>query len=121
MTNNSFSIGMTFRPSGSLRIVMAYFNTVDEDISAAAAAAAAEATNPPNLLQIRVVDSDFSSTSAVKGPIEAFVIAQVGDLRKQTQVSKKSLQPAWDDLIEIPVTDGQGNIEITVKHTQLLR
>lgn len=39
-----------------------------------------EASNLPNLLQVRVLNGEFIQN------IEAYVIVQVGDLRKETKV-----------------------------------
>jgi hypothetical protein len=111
--------GMTFKPSGRIQVILTYFNSQDDDM--AHGQDTGEATNAPNLLQIRVLDADFSTTSVVKGPVEAFVIAQVGDLRKQSSVSKKSFTPTWDEILELPVVNGSEIIEITVKQSQLIQ
>eukprot|EP01035_Chromulina_nebulosa_P020400 gene20400-26471_t len=110
---------MKARPSGRIHIIMTYFNTIDEDVIMNVAVPTLQA---PNLLQIRVLEGDFTSGILSKSPFESFVVVQVNDLRKESKVSKRSLVPVWDDNIELPVSDGSSMIELTVKkQTQLLR
>ena len=40
---------------------------------------------------------------------------------KQTQSAKKSKTPTWNDTIQIPITDGNEMIDITVKQTAIIR
>lgn len=53
--------------------------------------------------------------------MEAFATIQIGDLRKETRSAKKSKTPTWNETIQIPISDGDEIIDITVKHASILR
>jgi Ca2+-dependent lipid-binding protein len=103
-------------PSGRVHILATYFNSVDDDVLMSIQQAAYDT---PNLLQIKV--SDAGELGDRSSAYDAFVIVQVGNLRKETKVAKRSTTPQWDEDLEIPTTDGSQMVELTVRHASILR
>jgi hypothetical protein len=95
---------------------MIYFNKSDADMQGSTGVEAG--AKPPNLLEVHVSDARGLGDGK---PMEAFVIAQVGDLRKESRICKKSSTPTWDEIITIPVMDGKEMVDITVKQSTLVR
>lgn len=99
----------------SVRVKMTYFNTLDEDMTQSFTKSKEGA---PNLLLVTIgAASAFPSAASV----EAFCIVQVGDLRKETKSSKRSQAPTWDEELQLPCSDGNELIDITVKQSTLIR
>lgn len=101
---------------GKMQVVLTYFNQVDPAVLLPVGGMPQGA---PNLLLIHVSDAiniGFGRTS-----VDAFVSIEVGDLRKETHVVRKSVNPSWDEDITIPTQDGSEIIEVTVRHASLVR
>ena len=101
---------------GEVRVKMIYFNKSDADMQASMATDAA--VQPPNLLEVHISDARGLGDGKA---MEAFVIVQVGDLRKESRICKKSSTPSWDEIITIPIMDGKEMVDITVKQSTLVR
>ena len=101
---------------GEVRVKMIYFNKSDADMQASMAPDAA--VQPPNLLEVHISDARGLGDGKA---MEAFVIVQVGDLRKESRICKKSSTPSWDEIITIPIMDGKEMVDITVKQSTLVR
>lgn len=111
----SETTSMNEEARGSIHIHMTYFNNIDETVLMKPSVTTMQA---PNLLEIKVSDANgFPGDKS----IEAFVIIQVRDLKKQSRVSKRSNIPTWDEILHIPISDGNEMIDITVKQATALR
>jgi hypothetical protein len=104
---------MSERATGAVRLCVTYFNVMDPELQFEAA----EGLKQPNCLEITVLNAVGITTS----PVEAFVVIEVDKHRIESKLSKRSLNPSWEETISIPVRDGSTSIDITVKGSALLR
>jgi Ca2+-dependent lipid-binding protein len=100
---------------GKIRTRITYFNELDEDVLEKYSG---DKPKAPNLLEVTVMDAIGLAGGRATEP---FVVVQVGDLKKETRVAKKSNAPSWEESITLPVTKGDEMIDITVKQSALLR
>lgn len=77
----SESTNQNSQQSGRIRVVMTYFSSMDEDIIPPHADD--KAPGSPNLLKANFVDASNLNGDQ---PVEAFIVIQVGELRKETKV-----------------------------------
>eukprot|EP01038_Epipyxis_sp_PR26KG_P011587 gene11587-15520_t len=114
----SSNVSKNHKISGRIRLQIYYNNEIDEDILQGEQGD--KLLESPNLLQVTIHSA--SDLPNKLGPaIEAVVEIEVGDLRKHSKASKRSANPQWnDELIEIPIIDGNALIEVSLrKVTQL--
>ena len=45
---------------------------------------------------------------------------QVGDLRKETKIIKKAVDPFWEEKLTLPVSNGEQLIDVNIKHSGVL-
>ena len=102
---------------GRVRLVITYYNAVDPAVVMALGSGPPQGA--PNILQIHV--SDALKLGGGRASVDAFVSIQVADLRKETHVCRKNLNPSWDEDVHFPVTDGALLIDVTVKHSSVIR
>lgn len=113
------SSDMSEEASGQVRIVMTYWNDSELDI-VNPVSGEQETRGAPNLLQVSILRA--IEIGGPKGSLlDTFVIVEVGDLRKETKVVKRSSSPAWDETLDLPVSYGDGHVDIIVKASTLLR
>lgn len=104
--------GMDEDAEGSIHLQMTYFNVIDESVLPLPTQVA---PLPPNLLEITVIDCTAFPHKPGQSR-EAICIIEVNDLRKQTRVSKKGINYlTWNELLQIPVSDGNAMLDVTVK------
>jgi len=67
-------------------------------------------------LEVKVTDAHGFPSKPNQGGREAAVVVEVNNLRKQTRSCKKSTEYfIWNELIQIPVSDGNCMIDVTVR------
>eukprot|EP00596_Hydrurales_sp_CCMP1899_P004949 CAMPEP_0119051930 /NCGR_PEP_ID=MMETSP1177-20130426/73383_1 /TAXON_ID=2985 /ORGANISM="Ochromonas sp, Strain CCMP1899" /LENGTH=1845 /DNA_ID=CAMNT_0007031303 /DNA_START=346 /DNA_END=5881 /DNA_ORIENTATION=+ len=108
---------LTTVPLGKLRTRIMYFNQLDDDMLELEGSEIRK-LDVPNLLEVTVLDGKDMYDGK---QVEAFVTIQIGDLRKETKSAKKSKNPTWNEPLQLPITDGNEIIDITVKHASILR
>jgi len=101
---------------GSLRLCITYFNQRDPNVTMPPASSIKE--NPPNLLEVMIIRAEHVRGS--RKYINALATVQVGDLRKETKIIKKAVDPFWEEKLTLPVSNGEQLIDVNIKHSGVL-